>query len=89
MPTFAVIFHQDDPEFASRMKDCNPIRVGSAVYLVHSDTALSSDIAIKAGIKSATGGGGGEHLGVVLGLDGTRSGFHLSNVWEWIRRWMD
>ena len=89
MPVFAVILDRDSPDAArviERLQDCNPIQIGPAAYLVRSDTALTSEIAEKGGIK---GDNRLDVLGVVLGLDGARSGYHRADVWEWVRRWVD
>ena len=85
MPVFVVVLSEASPEadeVVSRLQDCKPIQVGPAAYLIESD-ALTSEIAAKAGIK---GEGRLDVLGAVFGLDGTRSGYHRSDVWEWLRR---
>ena len=60
-----------------------PLKIGPAAYLVHSDDALSADIAVQAKIK----GDGRDLSGVVFGLDGAYSGWQLTETWEWLRRY--
>ena len=83
MPVFAVILNEDSPQLAQRLEHMKPLKIGPAAYLVHSDDALSVEIAVQAKIK----GDGRDLTGVVLGLDGAYSGWHRADTWEWLRRY--
>ena len=83
MPIFAVLLNEDSPQLNERLANLKPIKIGPAAYLVHSEDALSSEIALQAKIK----GEERDLSGVVLVLDGAYSGWHRSETWEWLRRY--
>ena len=84
MPLYVVITKQPSPEVPNRLETYHPLEIGPNAYLVAaSDDDLASTIAVKAGIK----GDNRDVSGIVLGLNEAYSGFHQSEVWEWLRRY--
>ena len=84
MPIYVVITKEPSSEVAKRLEAYKPLQIGPAAHLVvASDNELVSTIAVKAGIK----GDNRDLGGVVLGLNEAYSGWHQSEVWEWLRRY--
>jgi hypothetical protein len=83
MRLFVVITDEPFPEMEERLKGYSPVEISpSSAWLVRSDD-LSQAIAEKAGIK----GENRDLSGIVLGLNEAYSGYHRSEVWEWLKRY--
>ncbi len=84
MPIYVVITKEPTSTISQRLEAYKPLKIGPAAYLVVApDEDLASTIAVKAGIK----GDNRDVSGVVLGLNEAYSGWHQSEVWEWLRRY--
>ena len=85
MPIYVVITKDPTSKVSERLAAYNPLKIGPAAHLVVApDDVLASTIAVKAGIKGENRDLSG---GVVLGLNEAYSGWHQSDVWEWLRRY--
>ena len=82
MRVFVVVAEEPEPKLEDRLDGFNPIEIGPSAYLiVVNDDVLTSHVADKAGFREDPG-----TPGLVLEVTGAYSGWHQSDVWEWLQR---